>query len=162
MLWWQAWNEFCCEKETKEVDREEAWSGIRSFEWVKLSNWRTILAKVLNSLECICDIIKSTEENRIGVVKTRTDESMSNEWCSVIVKTVSDVSESLQVMVTRLGDYRLTCLWKVRDLSRMTSKLYQIEVHLIMQYWCVKYWIEYCYSVTLTSAEKNSFKFIGV
>jgi len=50
------------------------------------------------------------------------DESMSNKRCSVIVKTVSDVSENLQVIVIRLGDYRLTCLWKVRDLSRVTPR----------------------------------------
>jgi len=35
--------------------------------------------KVLNPLEFICDIMGCTEENRIGLIKTRTDESMSNE-----------------------------------------------------------------------------------
>jgi len=30
-------------------------------------------------LEFLCDIMRCTEENRIGVVKTGTDERMSNE-----------------------------------------------------------------------------------
>jgi len=35
---------------------------------------------------------------------TGADESMSNKRCSVIVETVSDVSECFQVIVARLGD----------------------------------------------------------
>jgi len=41
------------------------------------------------------------QENRIGVFKTRTEESMGNdnEWRIVTVNTVSDASESLQGIV---------------------------------------------------------------
>ena len=34
---------------------------------------------VLNLLEFILDIVRCTEESRVGVVKTITDTSMSNE-----------------------------------------------------------------------------------
>jgi len=43
-------------------------------------------------------------ENRIAIVETGADESMSNKRCSVSVETVSDVLECLQVIVARLGD----------------------------------------------------------
>jgi hypothetical protein len=49
----------------------------------------------LNSFECVCDIVRGALENRICVVGTGADESMSNKRHSVIVETVSDVSESL-------------------------------------------------------------------
>ena len=32
---------------------------------------------ILNALELICDIMRCTEENRVGIVKTDADESMS-------------------------------------------------------------------------------------
>jgi hypothetical protein len=38
------------------------------------------MRSVLNALQLICDILKCTKENRIGIVKrlkTRADESMS-------------------------------------------------------------------------------------
>ena len=35
--------------------------------------------RVLNTLEFICDIVRCTEENRIGVVKARTNEGMSDK-----------------------------------------------------------------------------------
>ena len=35
--------------------------------------------RVLIALKFIDDIVKGTEENRVSVVKTRTDESMGNE-----------------------------------------------------------------------------------
>jgi len=38
------------------------------------SGWR-----VLNSLQFICDMMRIAEKSLIGVVKTRTDESMSNK-----------------------------------------------------------------------------------
>ena len=60
--------------------------------------------RVLNSLKFMCDIMRCAIENRISVVETGADESMSNKRCSVRVETVSDVSESLQVIVARLGD----------------------------------------------------------
>jgi len=75
----------------------------------------------LKSLEFVCDIVRCTIENRIAIVETGDDESMSNKKCSVIVKTVSDVLECLQVIVARLGDL-VACLLKVRDLSRVTSR----------------------------------------
>jgi len=52
----------------------------------------------------VCDIVRCAIENRIAIVETGADESMSNKRCSVIVETVSDVSECLQVIVARLGD----------------------------------------------------------
>jgi len=42
--------------------------------------------------------------NIIAIVETGADENMSNRRCSVIVDTVSDVLEWLQVIVARLGD----------------------------------------------------------
>jgi len=65
----------------------------------RLSDWRTILARVLNSLEFVCDILRCTIDNRIAIVKTGADESMSNKICSVSVETVSDESECFQVIV---------------------------------------------------------------
>ena len=59
---------------------------------------------VLNPLKFICDIKRCTEENRIGVVKTGADESMSYKWGSVIVETVPDVLEGIHVIVARLRD----------------------------------------------------------
>jgi hypothetical protein len=35
--------------------------------------------RVLNPLEFIYDIVRCTEENRIGIVKTGADESMCNK-----------------------------------------------------------------------------------
>ena len=35
--------------------------------------------RVLNTLKFIDDIVGGTEENKVSVVKTRTDESMDNE-----------------------------------------------------------------------------------
>jgi len=58
----------------------------------------------LNSLEFVFDIVRCAIENRIAIVDTGDDQSMCNKRCSVIVETVSDVSECLQVIVTRLGD----------------------------------------------------------
>jgi len=55
-------------------------------------------------LEFVCDIVRCAIENRIAIVKTGADESMSNKRCSLIVETVSDVSECLQVIVARLED----------------------------------------------------------
>jgi len=52
----------------------------------------------------VCDIVRCAIENRIAIVETGADECMSNKRCSVIVKTLSDVSECLQVIVARLGD----------------------------------------------------------
>jgi len=58
----------------------------------------------LNSLEFVCDIVRCAIENRIEIVETGADESMSNMRYSVIVETVSDGSECLQVILARLGD----------------------------------------------------------
>jgi len=52
----------------------------------------------------VCDIVRCAIENRIAIVETGADENMSNKRCSVIIETVSDVSECLQVIVARLGD----------------------------------------------------------
>jgi len=57
----------------------------------------------LNSLEFVCDIVSCAIENRIAIVETGAEESMSNKRCSVIVETVSDVSECLRI-VAQLGD----------------------------------------------------------
>jgi len=51
----------------------------------------------------VCEIVRCTIENRIALVETGADESMSNKRCSVIVKTVCDVSECLLVIVAQLG-----------------------------------------------------------
>ena len=59
---------------------------------------------VLNPLKFICDIKRCTEENRIGVVKTGADESMSYKRGSAIIEKVSDVTECLHVIVARLRD----------------------------------------------------------
>jgi len=53
----------------------------------------------MNSLEFVWDILRCAIENRIAIVETGTDESMSKKRCSVSVETVSDVSECLQVIV---------------------------------------------------------------
>jgi len=66
----------------------------------RLSDWKTILARDLNSLEYVCDILRCAIENRIAIVETGADESMNNKGCSVIVEKVSDVSECLQVLHT--------------------------------------------------------------
>jgi len=58
----------------------------------------------LNSLEFVCDIVRCAIENRIAIVETGADNCMSNKRCSVIVETVSDVSECFQVIAARLGD----------------------------------------------------------
>jgi len=53
----------------------------------------------------VCDydyILRCAIENRIAIVETGADKSMSNKRCNVIVETVSDVSECLQVIVARL------------------------------------------------------------
>jgi len=55
--------------------------------------------RVLNSLEFVCDMLRCAIENRIAIVETRADKSMSSVRCSVSVETVSDVSECLQVIV---------------------------------------------------------------
>ena len=34
---------------------------------------------ILDTLEFVCDIVRCTEENRIGVVKVRTNEGMSDK-----------------------------------------------------------------------------------
>jgi len=47
--------------------------------------------------------VKCAIENRIAIVETGADERMSNKRCSVIVETVSDVSECLQLIVALLG-----------------------------------------------------------
>jgi len=54
-------------------------------------------------LEFVCDRVRCAIENRIATVETG-DESISNKRCNVIVETVSDVLECLQVLVARLGD----------------------------------------------------------
>jgi len=46
--------------------------------------------------------VRCAIENRIAIVETGADESMNNKRCSVIVETVSDVSECLHVIVARL------------------------------------------------------------
>jgi len=48
--------------------------------------------------------VRCTRENIIAVVETGADESVSNKRYSVIVETLSNVSECLQVIVARLGD----------------------------------------------------------
>jgi len=88
MLWWQAWNEFCCEQVAcSELGGEEAQSELTGDQF-----WRErFLIRWIKG----CDMMRCTEKNRFGVVKAGTVESMSNERCSVIDKTVYDVSESL-------------------------------------------------------------------
>jgi hypothetical protein len=44
--------------------------------------------------------MKCTEENRVGVVETGTDESMSNKRGGVIVETVSDMTNRLEMIAT--------------------------------------------------------------
>jgi len=44
-------------------------------------------------------MLRCAIENRIAIVETGADESMSNKRCSVSVETVSDVSECFQVIV---------------------------------------------------------------
>ena len=53
----------------------------------------------MNSFELMGDKVRFAIENRIGIVETGADESMSNKRCSMIVETVSDVSECLQVII---------------------------------------------------------------
>jgi len=55
--------------------------------------------RVLNSMEFVWEILRCAIENRIAIVDTGDDESMSNKRCSVSVETVSDVSECFQVIV---------------------------------------------------------------
>jgi len=50
----------------------------------------------------VCDIVKCAIEKRIAIVETGADESIRDRY-SVIVETVSDVSECLQV-IARLGN----------------------------------------------------------
>ena len=57
----------------------------------------------LNALKFIDDIVGLTEENRVSVAKTRTDESMGNEGGSLIV-TVPNVAKSLHVVEAGLRD----------------------------------------------------------
>jgi len=57
----------------------------------------------LISLEFVCDILRCTIENRIAIVETGADESMSNKKCSVSVETVSDMLECFQVIVAMIG-----------------------------------------------------------
>jgi len=47
----------------------------------------------LNSLEFVRDVVGCAIQNRIAIVDTGGEESMSNKGCSVIVETVSDVSD---------------------------------------------------------------------
>jgi len=47
----------------------------------------------------VCDILRCAIENRIAIVETGADESISNKRCSVSVETVSDVTECFQVIV---------------------------------------------------------------
>jgi len=48
--------------------------------WVRLSDWRIILAgEFCIRWSFISEIMGYTEEKRIGLVKMRIDESMSNE-----------------------------------------------------------------------------------
>jgi len=55
--------------------------------------------RVLNSLEFVCDMLRCTIENRIAIVETGADESISNKRSSVSVETVPDVTECFQVIV---------------------------------------------------------------
>jgi len=57
----------------------------------------------LNSLEFVCDILRCATENRIAIVETGADESMSNKRCSVSVKTVSDVPGVLLSYSSMIG-----------------------------------------------------------
>ena len=50
--------------------------------------------RVLDTLKFMRDIKRCTEENRVGVVKARTDEGMSDKRRRVIVKAGSNVSKS--------------------------------------------------------------------
>jgi len=63
-----------------------------------VSDWRTILARVLNSLEFVCDILRCAIENRLAIVETGAEDSMSIKRCSVSGETVSYVSECFQVI----------------------------------------------------------------
>jgi len=56
--------------------------------------------RVLNSLEFVCDIVRCAIENRIAIVEPEADESTSNKRCSVIVETVSDVSNPDQDLIS--------------------------------------------------------------
>ena len=60
--------------------------------------------RVLDTLKFMHDIKRCTEENRVGVVKARTDEGMSDKRRCVIVKAGSNVSKSFQMVVARLRD----------------------------------------------------------
>jgi len=73
-------------------------------------------------LKFVCDIVRCAIENLIALVETGADENMSNKRCSVIVETVSNVSECLQVTVARLGDLVDIFIESERDLSRVTPR----------------------------------------
>jgi len=85
MSCWQAWNKFCCEQVASAVAREGARSGM------SCQTGEQFWQKSFESVKFIYDILGCTEENRISIVNTRTDERMSSKWCSVIVQTVSVV-----------------------------------------------------------------------
>jgi len=82
------------------------------------------------------------KENRIGVIKTGTDESMSNKWGSNIVKNVPDVLQSLQVVVAPLGDLVVESERLVKSECPGVLR-HQIEILLIQQLRCGKYGIKY-------------------
>jgi hypothetical protein len=97
-LLWQAWIVFYCGQEPVKLLAER----LRVCEAIRLEN--NSGESILNTLQRICDILRCTKENRIGIVKTRAVESMSYKWGRVIIETVSDVTKSLHVIVARLRD----------------------------------------------------------
>ena len=62
------------DKQPMKLSEEVAPSGLQAIRMEDDSGER-----VLHALEFIHDIVRCTEKNRVGVVETRTDESMSNE-----------------------------------------------------------------------------------
>ena len=60
------------------VDREPVKlleERLRVYKAIRLEN--NSGESVLNGLQLICDIMRCTDENRVGIVKTGVDESMS-------------------------------------------------------------------------------------
>jgi len=59
----------------------------------------------------VCDMLRCAIENRIAIVETGADKSMSNKRCSVSVETVS-VSECFQVIEETIGRLGWHVYWK--------------------------------------------------
>ena len=83
--------------------------------------------RVLNALKFIDNVVGGTEKNRVSVVKTRTDESMGNEWGSLIIEIVPDVAKSLHVVVAELRDLVDVFMEGESFVQSNTKKLYCIS-----------------------------------